>query len=74
MSLTADALDHLVGALQRVLRPDQVLTSKADRYNRARVPAPFPVHRWEERVPDVVVIPESTDDVVAVVRDLRAPY
>ena len=68
MSLTADALDHLVGRLQDVLRADQVLTSKADRFNRARTPAPFPVHRWAERVPDVVVLPESTDDVVTVVR------
>ena len=68
MSLTADALDQLVGRLHDVLRADQVLTSKADRYNRARTPAPFPVHRWSERVPDVVVLPESTEDVVAVVR------
>ena len=68
MSLTADALDHLVGRLRGVLRTDQVLTSKADRFNRARTPAPFPVHRWSEHVPDVVVLPESTDDVVAVVR------
>ena len=68
MSLTADALDHLVSRLQGVLPADQVLTSKADRFNRARTPAPFPVHRWSEHVPDVVVLPESTDDVVAVVR------
>ncbi len=68
MSLTADALDHLVSRLQGVLGADQVLTSKADRFNRARTPAPFPVHRWSEHVPDVVVLPESTDDVVAVVR------
>src|SRR4029453_4110475 len=76
MSLTAADLDHLVSRLQGVLRSDQVLTSKADRFNRARTPAPFPVHRWSEHVPDVVVLPESTEDVVAVVRlanDLGVP-
>ena len=68
MSLTAERLDTVVEALQHVLRPDQVLTSKTDRYNRARVPAPFPVHRWAERVPDLVTLPESTEDVAAIVR------
>jgi glycolate oxidase len=76
MTLTADRLDELVSGLLRVLRPDQVLTSKTDRFNRARVPAPFPVHRWAERVPDVVTLPESTEDVAAIVRlanELRVP-
>ena len=27
------------------------------RFNRARVPAPFPVHRWDDYIPDVVVLP-----------------
>ena len=59
-----------------MLADDQILTAKTDRYNRARVPAPFPVHRWSERVPDVVVLPTSTEQVAAVVRianDLRVP-
>ena len=50
--------------------------AKTDRYNRARVPAPFPVHRWSERVPDVVVMPTSTEQVAAVVRianEMRVP-
>ena len=50
--------------------------ARADRFNRARVPAPFPVHRWAERIPDVVVLPTSTEQVAAVVRianDLRVP-
>ena len=59
-----------------MLAEDQILTAKTDRCNRARVPAPFPVHRWSERVPDVVVLPTSTEQVAAVVRianDLRVP-
>jgi glycolate oxidase len=74
--LSADRLGALLRALQGVLADDQILTAKTDRYNRARVPAPFPVHRWSERVPDAVVLPTSTEQVAQVVRianDLRIP-
>ena len=53
-----------------------MLTSITARYNRARVPAPFPVHRWAERVPDVSSCPTSTEQVAAIVQianDLRIP-
>ena len=69
-------IEAVVERLARVLRPDQILTSKTDRYNRARVPAPFPVHRWPERVPDLAVLPESTEEVSAIValaNELRVP-
>ena len=36
--------------------------------HRARVPAPFPVHRWADHLPDVVVLPGSTEEVAEVVR------
>ena len=68
MTLTATELDRVVAALSSVLAPEQILTSKTDRYNRARVPAPFPVHRWAERLPDLAVLPTSTEQVAAVVR------
>jgi glycolate oxidase len=76
MTLATSQLETLVQALRTVLRDDQILTSKTDRYNRARVPAPFPVHRWAERVPDLAVLPESTQEVADVVRiagELRVP-
>ena len=76
MTLSVDRLEAVVTALGTVLRPEQILTSKADRYNRARVPAPFPVHRWAERLPDLAVLPTSTEEVAAVVRianDLLVP-
>ena len=41
-----------------------------------RVPAPFPVHRWAEHVPDVVVLPDETEEVaevVSIANDLRIP-
>jgi glycolate oxidase len=70
------AVDQLVTALRTVLPDDLILTGKGDRLNRARVPAPFPVHRWGERVPDVVVLPTTTEQVAGVVRianELRVP-
>lgn len=76
MSMTIDDVDTVVRALATVLAEEQILTGKADRYNRARVPAPFPVHRWSERLPDLVVLPTSTEQVAAVVKianDLRVP-
>jgi len=74
--LSDQRVADVVSALRSALRDDQILTSKPDRYNRARVPAPFPVHRWAERVPDLAVLPETTEDVAAVVRianELRVP-
>ena len=76
MTIAVERLDELVTALRTVLRDEQILTSKPDRYNRARVPAPFPVHRWSERLPDLAVLPTSTEEVAGVVlvaNDLRVP-
>ena len=76
MTLQSEQLDEVLAALRTVLPDDQILTSKADRLNRARVPAPFPVHRWAERMPDLAVLPTSTEQVAAVVRianELRVP-
>ena len=76
MTITVERLDEVVTALRTVLADDQILTSKPDRYNRARVPAPFPVHRWSERLPDLAVLPTSTEQVAGVVRianELRVP-
>ena len=73
---STEQIDLVVERLRGLLRDDQILTSKPDRYNRARVPAPFPVHRWRERVPDLAVLPETTEQVAAVValaNELRVP-
>lgn len=66
--LEASIVEQLVAAIAPVLGEANVLTSKTARYSRARVPAPFPVHRWAERVPDLVVLPGSTEEVAHVVR------
>jgi glycolate oxidase len=48
--------------------PALVLTDRSSRFNRARVPAPFPVHRWDEHLPDVVVLPRTTKHVSEIVK------
>lgn len=72
MTTAAQLADPVLEELRQVLGGEHVLTSKAARYNRARVPAPFPVHRWAERVPDLVVLPGSTAEVAEVVRIANA--
>lgn len=60
--------DPIIDELRAILGPANVLTSKTARYNRTRVPAPFPVHRWGDFLPDVVVLPETAEQVSKVVK------
>ena len=48
--------------------PDRVLTNVSSRVNRTRVPAPFPVHRWAEHMPDLAVLPKTAQEVSDVVK------
>ena len=67
--MTAVALsDPVLDELRAILGEEGVLTSKTARFNRTRVPAPFPVHRWSELVPDLVVLPTTAEQVSAVVQ------
>ena len=68
MTLAPALEDSVVEELVGILGAEHVHTSKTARMARARVPAPFPVHRWPQYVPDVVVTPGSTDEVAEVVR------
>ncbi|CAN5709685.1 FAD-linked oxidase C-terminal domain-containing protein [soil metagenome] len=60
--------DPVVEELVSIVGRDRVFTDPAARFNRARVPAPFPVHRWAEHVPDAVVLPVSAQEVSEVVK------
>ncbi len=60
--------DEVLGELRQVVGDEHLLVDKPARMHRARVPAPFPVHRWADHVPDAVVLPGSTEEVAAVVR------
>ncbi len=48
--------------------PDRVLPNLSSRVNRTRVPAPFPVHRWAEFMPDVAVLPTSAEEVSEILK------
>src|SRR5918993_3668678 len=64
VALSDSVLDELV----QIVGPEGVFAGASARVNRARVPAPFPLHRWAEHVPDVVVLPTSAEQVADVVR------
>ncbi|MDV6011699.1 FAD-binding oxidoreductase [Haloechinothrix sp. LS1_15] len=72
MTIAPELPDRVLSELVDAIGAESVLTSRTARYNRCRVPAPFPVHRWSERVPGLVVTPRSTEEVAAVVRIANA--
>ena len=69
MSAVAGGIDdRALEELAQVLGAEHLITAKPARMHRARVPAPFPVHRWADHMPDAVVLPGSTEEVAEVVR------
>lgn len=60
--------DEVVSELAGICGEDHVLTNLSARYNRARVPAPFPLHAWEDYIPDAVVLPTSAEQISEVVK------
>jgi glycolate oxidase len=64
----APITDSILDELRDVVGEDYVLTSLPARTNRTRVPAPFPVHRWGEFLPDLAVLPRTAEQVSEVVK------
>jgi glycolate oxidase len=61
--------DAVVDELRAILGDaERVLPNVSSRASRTRVPAPFPVHRWAEFMPDVAVLPVSAEEVSEVVK------
>ncbi len=61
--------DGVVGELRAIVgEDDRVLPNLSSRMSRTRVPAPFPVHRWSEFMPDVVVLPRTAQEVSEIVK------
>jgi glycolate oxidase len=61
-------LDSVVDELSAICGPEHVFTGRSATFNRARVPAPFPLHRWAEHIPSAVVLPTSAEQVSEVVK------
>jgi glycolate oxidase len=60
--------DAALGELRSICGEAFVLTDRSARFNRARVSTAFPVHRWADFVPDVVVLPATAAEVSDIVR------
>jgi glycolate oxidase len=59
----------VIDELRAIIGDDtQVLPNLTSRVNRTRVPAPFPVHRWTDHMPDVAVLPTAAEQVSEVVK------
>ena len=63
-TLDEAVIDELVG----ICGEDHVFTGRSALFNRARVPAPFPGHRWDEHIPQAVVLPTSAEQISEVVK------
>ena len=61
-------IDGVIDELQAICGADHVFTGRSALFNRARVPAPFPAHRWEEHIPQAVVLPTTAQQVSDVVK------
>ena len=68
MATVAGLDTAIVDELVAICGEDHVFTDRPARLNRARVPSPFPVHRWEDYAPQVVVLPTSAEQVSEVVK------
>jgi glycolate oxidase len=64
IALEGGVIDELVA----ICGADHVFTGASALFNRARVPAPFPAHRWEEHIPQAVVLPTSAQQISEVVK------
>ena len=60
--------DTLIDELVAICGEDHVFTGRSALFNRARVPSPFPAHRWEELIPQAVVLPTSAEQISEVVK------
>jgi glycolate oxidase len=60
--------ESVVEELVAICGEEHVFTGRSALFNRARVPAPFPAHRWAEYTPQAVVLPTSADQVSEVVK------
>jgi glycolate oxidase len=61
--------DSVLDELREILGDsNRVLPNISSRVNRTRTPAPFPVHRWAEFLPDVAVLPTTAEQVSGVLK------
>lgn len=64
----APVTDKLINELESILPKGRVTTAPQARFMRTLVPAPFPVHRMRDYMCEAVVFPETTEEVVEIVK------
>lgn len=60
--------EKVISRLEASLGKENVYIDMPHRAVRAAVPAPFPLVLWDNHIPDVVVMPKNTDEVVEIVK------
>ncbi|MBT1076462.1 FAD-binding oxidoreductase [Geobacter grbiciae] len=60
--------DKAIAKLESAIGKEFVFLDMPHRAVRSAVPAPFPLHEWEKHIPDVVVMPQSTEEVVEIMK------
>jgi glycolate oxidase len=69
MTITYERVNReAVAELVDICGTDRVIVAPQGRLVRAMVPAPFPFHRWADEAPEIAVLPETTEEVVAIVK------
>jgi glycolate oxidase len=68
MATVAGLDTAIVDELIAICGEDHVFTDRPARLNRARVPSPFPVHKWQDYAPQVVVLPTTAQQISEVVK------
>ncbi len=66
--LESSEFKAVLAELRDIVGAGHVYTDLHHRALRSASCAPFPLHRWEDHLPDAVVMPASCDEVVAIVR------
>lgn len=66
--MATQLLEGVIDELTAICGPDHVFSERSAVFNRARVPAPFPAHRWEDHIPSAIVLPTSAEQISEVVK------
>jgi glycolate oxidase len=59
---------QVIKELESIVGPENVLTAPYERALRSMTAAPFPYHKLKEIMPDVVVLPASTEEVSEILK------
>jgi len=67
-SVVRELPSGVIEELRKIVGDKYVLTEPHHRALRARVATPFPMHKWKDYIPAVVVLPSTTEEVVEIVK------